>query len=170
MGRAGAEHRTLFVAPAINVSNWLDSDDHVRAMINLWARQLVLSIVVPNRAEIGMFVAEVVTRWDTKTLVDRLEPQVGKDLQYIRINGPLVGGLIGLTIFMVIVRDRTPLQSREARFGEQPRGWPLSDDEILPNTARDRYRGGGRDPGRNPILASARPLESHYRHPIAVLS
>ena len=70
-------------------------------MINLWARQLVLSTVVPNRAEIGMFVAEVVARWDTKTLVDKLELQVGEDLQYIRINGTLVGGLVGLTIFMV---------------------------------------------------------------------
>jgi uncharacterized membrane-anchored protein YjiN (DUF445 family) len=70
-------------------------------MINLWAQQLVLSTVVPNRAEIGMFVAEVVARWDTKTLVDKLELQVGKDLQYIRINGTLVGGLVGLTIFMV---------------------------------------------------------------------
>ena len=40
-------------------------------------------------------------RWDTKTLVDRLELQVGKDLQYIRINGTLVGGLVGLIIFVV---------------------------------------------------------------------
>jgi uncharacterized membrane-anchored protein YjiN (DUF445 family) len=48
-----------------------------------------------------MFVADVVARWDTMTLVDKLELQVGKDLQYIRINGTLVGGLVGLTIFVV---------------------------------------------------------------------
>ncbi len=36
-----------------------------------------------------------------QTLVDRLELQVGKDLQYIRINGTLVGGLVGLIIFVV---------------------------------------------------------------------
>ena len=36
----------------------------------------------------------------TATLVDRLELQVGKDLQYIRINGTLVGGLVGLLIFV----------------------------------------------------------------------
>jgi uncharacterized membrane-anchored protein YjiN (DUF445 family) len=92
---SGLEHALL------TLGNWLDTDNHIRAMINLWARQLVLSTVVPNRAEIGMFVAEVVARWDTKTLVDKLERQVGKDLQYIRINGTLVGGLVGLTIFMV---------------------------------------------------------------------
>ena len=60
-----------------------------------------MSTIVPNRAEIGTFVAEIVARWDTKTLVDRLELQVGKDLQYIRINGTLVGGLVGLIIFVV---------------------------------------------------------------------
>ncbi len=92
---SGLEHALL------TLGNWLDTDNHIRAMINLWARQLVLSTVVPNRAEIGVFVAEVVARWDTKTLVDKLELQVGKDLQYIRINGTLVGGLVGLTIFMV---------------------------------------------------------------------
>jgi uncharacterized membrane-anchored protein YjiN (DUF445 family) len=41
----------------------------------------------------------VVDNWDSATLVHRLELQVGKDLQYIRINGTLVGGLVGLSIF-----------------------------------------------------------------------
>jgi uncharacterized membrane-anchored protein YjiN (DUF445 family) len=41
----------------------------------------------------------VVDNWDTATLVNRLELQVGKDLQYIRINGTLVGGLVGLLIY-----------------------------------------------------------------------
>jgi len=84
-----------------SLGNWLEGDDHIRATINDWAQQLVLSTIVPNRAEIGTFVAEIVAGWDTKTLVDRLELQVGKDLQYIRINGTLVGGLVGLIIFVV---------------------------------------------------------------------
>jgi uncharacterized membrane-anchored protein YjiN (DUF445 family) len=42
----------------------------------------------------------VVQNWDAATLVNRLELQVGKDLQYIRINGTLVGGLVGLLIFV----------------------------------------------------------------------
>ena len=45
------------------------------------------------------YIAAVVDHWDTATLVERLELQVGKDLQYIRINGTLVGGLVGLMIF-----------------------------------------------------------------------
>jgi uncharacterized membrane-anchored protein YjiN (DUF445 family) len=85
----------------LTLSNWLEDDENIRVMINHWARQLVLSTIVPNRTEIGKFVAEVVARWDTRTLVEKLELQVGKDLQYIRINGTLVGGLVGLTIFVV---------------------------------------------------------------------
>jgi uncharacterized membrane-anchored protein YjiN (DUF445 family) len=80
---------------------WLAQDTQMRGMIDRWTRQLVLNAIVPNRAEIGAFVSDVLARWDTGTLVDRLELQVGKDLQYIRINGTLVGGLIGLIIFTV---------------------------------------------------------------------
>jgi uncharacterized membrane-anchored protein YjiN (DUF445 family) len=42
----------------------------------------------------------VVQDWDATTLVNKLELQVGKDLQYIRINGTLVGGLVGLLIYI----------------------------------------------------------------------
>ena len=40
-------------------------------------------------------------RWDTQTLVEKMELQFGRNLQYIRINGTLVGGLVGLIIFAV---------------------------------------------------------------------
>ena len=81
--------------------SWLDNDPRLREIINHWAQQLVLSTIVPNREEIGHFVTEVVERWDTETLVNKLELRVGKDLQYIRVNGTLVGGLVGLIIYTV---------------------------------------------------------------------
>jgi uncharacterized membrane-anchored protein YjiN (DUF445 family) len=43
-------------------------------------------------------VSETVRRWDAQTITDRLETTVGRDLQYIRINGTLVGGLVGLAL------------------------------------------------------------------------
>jgi uncharacterized membrane-anchored protein YjiN (DUF445 family) len=43
-------------------------------------------------------VSETVRRWDAVTITDRVESAVGRDLQFIRINGTLVGGLVGLTI------------------------------------------------------------------------
>ena len=72
---------------------------HRAARINRRLRLLALRTVLPRRAEIGAYIAAVVDNWDTATLVNRLELQVGKDLQYIRINGTLVGGLVGLLIF-----------------------------------------------------------------------
>lgn len=46
-------------------------------------------------------IARTIEGWDTKTLVSKLEEQVGNDLQYIRINGTLVGGLVGVALYFV---------------------------------------------------------------------
>ena len=57
-------------------------------------------MLLAYRYEIGAYIERVVRNWDSTTLVERLELQVGKDLQFIRINGTLVGGLVGLLIFI----------------------------------------------------------------------
>ena len=75
------------------------SDEPIRAAINGSLRIAALRIIAPRRGEIGAFITQVVERWDTATLVNRIELQVGRDLQYIRINGTLVGGFVGLIIF-----------------------------------------------------------------------
>jgi len=48
-------------------------------------------------------VSETVRSWDAATITGRLENAVGRDLQYIRVNGTLVGGLVGLCIHAVDV-------------------------------------------------------------------
>lgn len=60
---------------------------------------LVLRLVKANRDSLGRFVAETLKEWDTDTLVAAIEEQVGNDLQYIRINGALLGAMIGGAIF-----------------------------------------------------------------------
>jgi uncharacterized membrane-anchored protein YjiN (DUF445 family) len=57
--------------------------------------------VLPWRHEIGGFIAEVVRSWDGQTVAGRIELAVGRDLQYIRVNGTLVGGLVGIGIFLL---------------------------------------------------------------------
>ena len=62
------------------LGRWLEEDPLRRARINRRLRLLVLRTILPRRAEIGAYIAAVVDNWDTATLVNRLELQVGKDL------------------------------------------------------------------------------------------
>jgi uncharacterized membrane-anchored protein YjiN (DUF445 family) len=81
------------------LGHWLHTEETAQARLNEWARILTRQVIAPRRHEIGGFVAQVVASWDTKGVVDKLELQVGKDLQFIRVNGTLVGGLVGLAIY-----------------------------------------------------------------------
>jgi len=83
-----------------SLGRWLTDNPDRRQRINRRIRLLMLRLLLPRRAEIGAYVTQVVQNWDSATLVDRLELQFGKDLQYVRINGTLVGGLVGLLIFI----------------------------------------------------------------------
>ena len=85
----------------INIGARIQNDDQLRDSINRWLRVAVLRTVAPRRTEIAQFIRNVVENWDTETLTERIELTVGRDLQYIRINGTLVGGLVGLIIFVV---------------------------------------------------------------------
>jgi uncharacterized membrane-anchored protein YjiN (DUF445 family) len=49
--------------------------------------------------QIVKLVSETIRSWDARTVTGRLEAAVGRDLQYIRINGTLVGGLVGLVLY-----------------------------------------------------------------------
>ena len=60
-----------------------------------------IQAITPGQAT-PEFIGQVVANWDTATLVDRLELRVGKDLQYIRMNGTIVGFLIGGLLYAVL--------------------------------------------------------------------
>jgi uncharacterized membrane-anchored protein YjiN (DUF445 family) len=78
---------------------WLTEDRVARDRLDRWIRAAVRRTVTPGREAIGDFVAQVVSSWDARAVADRLELQVGRDLQFIRINGALVGAFVGLAIF-----------------------------------------------------------------------
>ena len=62
---------------------------------------LVRDLVQRYKDRAAEFVAQKVKSWDSRQMVDKLELSVGRDLQFIRINGTLVGGLVGLLIYTV---------------------------------------------------------------------
>jgi uncharacterized membrane-anchored protein YjiN (DUF445 family) len=78
---------------------WLANNTAAQAQLNVLGRNVAAQVIAPRRHDIGQFVANVVAGWDADKVADKLELQVGRDLQYIRINGTLVGGLVGLAIF-----------------------------------------------------------------------
>jgi uncharacterized membrane-anchored protein YjiN (DUF445 family) len=78
---------------------WLYGQTEAIEIFNDWARSAAERTIAPRRHDIGRLIASVVAGWDVRSVVDKLELQVGADLQYIRINGTIVGGSVGLIIF-----------------------------------------------------------------------
>ena len=77
----------------------LQQDQRLKKAINQFARRLVVGTAATYGAGIVTLVSDTVRGWDARTVTSRLEGAVGRDLQYIRINGTLVGGLVGLAIY-----------------------------------------------------------------------
>ena len=77
----------------------LEKDDRIRAAINLFARRAVVGMAAGYGSSIVRLVSDTVRSWDAQTVTNRLEAAVGRDLQYIRINGTMVGGLVGLVLY-----------------------------------------------------------------------
>jgi uncharacterized membrane-anchored protein YjiN (DUF445 family) len=76
----------------------LEQDARMKGAINMFARRAVSGMAASYGSSIVKLVSETVRGWDARTITARLESAVGRDLQYIRINGTLVGGLVGLAL------------------------------------------------------------------------
>jgi uncharacterized membrane-anchored protein YjiN (DUF445 family) len=76
----------------------LQQDPRLKSTINQFARRAVVGAVASYGSGIVALVSDTIRGWDARTVTGRLEGAVGRDLQYIRINGTLVGGLVGLII------------------------------------------------------------------------
>ncbi len=74
-------------------------DEALLAKIDEWIIGAVLRIVEQHRHEAGQLIATTVSAWDPDETSRRIELQIGRDLQFIRINGTLVGGLVGLLLY-----------------------------------------------------------------------
>jgi uncharacterized membrane-anchored protein YjiN (DUF445 family) len=79
----------------------LGANDKLLAQLDELVTDLVVSVVEQYRQEIGDFIAQTVASWDPQATSRRFELAVGRDLQFVRINGTLVGGLVGLAIYAI---------------------------------------------------------------------
>ena len=78
-----------------NLGAMLEADPAARARVHAAAQSVVASLLPAAQVRLSDFIGQVVANWDTETIVERLELRVGKDLQYVRVNGTLVGFLVG---------------------------------------------------------------------------
>lgn len=79
----------------------LRDDPALQHQINRFARRTLVGISVRYGDKIVQLVSETVKRWDGETISGRIEGAVGRDLQFIRVNGTLVGGLVGVVLHMI---------------------------------------------------------------------
>jgi uncharacterized membrane-anchored protein YjiN (DUF445 family) len=77
----------------------IQGDQLILNKINNFVKKDVLSVLINNKKMIGELISSTVKSWDTDEVSKKLELEIGSDLQYIRINGTLVGGLVGLLIY-----------------------------------------------------------------------
>ncbi|WP_240791239.1 DUF445 domain-containing protein [Roseomonas sp. AR75] len=85
-----------------NLGTVLAEDPAARERLNRAAERVLVALLPNARAQLADFIAGVVRNWDTATVTEKIELRVGKDLQYVRINGTLVGFLVGGALFALL--------------------------------------------------------------------
>lgn len=79
----------------------LKTDENLQNKIDHWVRVTAYKYILKNTHQFGNLISSTVGNWKGKELSEKLELEVGKDLQFIRVNGTLVGGLVGLIIYTI---------------------------------------------------------------------
>jgi uncharacterized membrane-anchored protein YjiN (DUF445 family) len=86
-----------------NLGGMLEADPESRARVQRVTEGVVESLLPTAQARVADFIASVVAGWDTDTITERLELRVGSDLQYVRVNGTLVGFLVGGLLYALLL-------------------------------------------------------------------
>ncbi len=86
----------------VRIGETFRDDPRLGEELNRWVRDAITYLVEQYRGEIASVISETVAAWDPSATSRRLELYVGRDLQFIRINGTLVGGFAGLAIYSLI--------------------------------------------------------------------
>jgi uncharacterized membrane-anchored protein YjiN (DUF445 family) len=85
----------------VDLGRRLSTDERLASTVDAWIGTVAANLVDRYRVDIASIIGDTIQRWDPRETSDKLELQVGKDLQFIRINGTVVGSLAGLVIFTI---------------------------------------------------------------------
>lgn len=84
-----------------DVADELGRDGDMQSWVNDWLIDAITLVVEQNSEQIASLISDTVRTWDGEDTSRRVELAIGRDLQFIRINGTLVGGLVGLVIHAI---------------------------------------------------------------------
>ncbi|MFJ3958061.1 DUF445 domain-containing protein [Arthrobacter sp. NPDC090010] len=90
-----------FVGALRDLGRRLVAEPELAAKVNTWVADVAAYVVSNYRDQITGLITDTVERWDAEETSHKIELQVGRDLQFIRINGTVVGSLAGLLLFTV---------------------------------------------------------------------
>ena len=93
--------RERFAQALGTVASRLRDDDSLQATVDGWLIEAATGAVELYGENVAEYIAATMARWDPAETSERLELVVGRDLQFIRLNGTIVGGLAGLIIYVV---------------------------------------------------------------------
>lgn len=93
--------RTQLARTINDLGSRISTDARLSAKLDVWVTDAAVYLVNTYRHEIASVITDTVERWDPREMSDKIELQVGRDLQFIRINGTVVGALAGLVIYTV---------------------------------------------------------------------
>jgi uncharacterized membrane-anchored protein YjiN (DUF445 family) len=80
----------------------LVKDEAMQRKLNDWLQSALEALMIAYRHHISLLITDVVKSWDARDVAEKIELEIGKDLQYIRLNGTLVGGCVGVVLHLLV--------------------------------------------------------------------
>ncbi len=99
--RPDSELNSRIASSLQSLGKRLQGEPELRVKVDVWVARALGHIVENYRSEVSKLIESTVARWDGESTSRKMELQVGRDLQFIRINGTIVGGLAGIIIHTV---------------------------------------------------------------------
>ncbi|QCP54901.1 DUF445 domain-containing protein [Trinickia violacea] len=90
--------RDMLAGALASLGKGVASDASIQQKLNVWWLDIAKRLVAQHRHQLSALITDVVSGWDAKEVSGKIEAEIGRDLQYIRINGTFVGGMVGVLI------------------------------------------------------------------------
>jgi uncharacterized membrane-anchored protein YjiN (DUF445 family) len=93
--------REILEGILVNLGKVLLEEEGMRRKLNAWLREAAVDFLFLHREEVGALIERRVQTWEAGQISEVLERAVGRDLQFIRLNGTFIGGAVGVLLFLL---------------------------------------------------------------------